>query len=126
LDRVWDLPPAPNNLKLSRSDRLPHRQVVVEWEMPVDLSEYGQIFFVLQSRSHVGTELVETKFNRFHPHNVLSYYEDKSPNRRGYTGTVKLNPGRWYQFRVASVNAHGTRGYSTYTKPFQLSKSNEE
>ncbi|XP_060716861.1 anosmin-1a [Tachysurus vachellii] len=31
-------------------------------------------------------------------------------------------PGRWYQFRVAAVNVHGTRGYTTPSRHFRASK----
>ncbi|TSK17980.1 Anosmin-1 [Bagarius yarrelli] len=31
-------------------------------------------------------------------------------------------PGRWYQFRVAAVNVHGTRGYTTPSRHFRSSK----
>ncbi|XP_056587645.1 anosmin-1a isoform X2 [Triplophysa dalaica] len=33
-----------------------------------------------------------------------------------------IRPGRWYQFRVAAVNVHGTRGYTTPSKHFRSSK----
>lgn len=39
-----------------------------------------------------------------------------------YEGNIKLKPGRWYQFRIASVNELGTKGYSELSQPFQLHK----
>ncbi|XP_051560543.1 anosmin-1-like [Myxocyprinus asiaticus] len=33
-----------------------------------------------------------------------------------------IRPGRWYQFRVAAVNVHGTRGYTTPSRHFRSSK----
>ncbi|XP_062866922.1 anosmin-1a [Trichomycterus rosablanca] len=33
-----------------------------------------------------------------------------------------IRPGRWYQFRVAAVNVHGTRGYTTPSRHFRTSK----
>uniref|UniRef100_A0A8B9HQI3 Anosmin 1a n=1 Tax=Astyanax mexicanus TaxID=7994 RepID=A0A8B9HQI3_ASTMX len=33
-----------------------------------------------------------------------------------------VRPGRWYQFRVAAVNVHGTRGYTTPSRHFRSSK----
>ncbi|KAG2463145.1 KALM protein, partial [Polypterus senegalus] len=33
-----------------------------------------------------------------------------------------IRPNRWYQFRVAAVNTHGTRGFTTPSKHFHSSK----
>ncbi|XP_036091592.1 anosmin-1 isoform X2 [Rousettus aegyptiacus] len=33
-----------------------------------------------------------------------------------------IRPGRWYQFRVAAVNVHGTRGFTAPSKHFHSSK----
>nr|XP_051689657.1 anosmin-1 isoform X4 [Oryctolagus cuniculus] len=33
-----------------------------------------------------------------------------------------VRPGRWYQFRVAAVNVHGTRGFTTPGRHFQSSR----
>jgi anosmin-1 len=110
-------------LKLQPGEEIPHRQAIIQWEMPEDLNQYSQIFSVVQSRSHIGNEFSEAKLNKFHPHMVLNYYEEKTAKHRLYAGIVKLNPGRWYQFRVAAVNEFGTMGYSNYTKEFQLTKS---
>ncbi|XP_028835883.1 anosmin-1a isoform X2 [Denticeps clupeoides] len=33
-----------------------------------------------------------------------------------------IRSGRWYQFRMAAVNVHGTRGYSTPTKHYRTTK----
>ncbi|KAA0722251.1 Anosmin-1 [Triplophysa tibetana] len=33
-----------------------------------------------------------------------------------------IRPGRWYQFRVAAVNVHGTRGYTIPSRHFRSSK----
>nr|XP_051689654.1 anosmin-1 isoform X2 [Oryctolagus cuniculus]XP_051689655.1 anosmin-1 isoform X2 [Oryctolagus cuniculus] len=34
-----------------------------------------------------------------------------------------VRPGRWYQFRVAAVNVHGTRGFTTPGRHFQSSRA---
>lgn len=36
---------------------------------------------------------------------------------------VTLKIGRWYEFRILSLNGNGTRGYSTTSQPFQLDES---
>lgn len=33
-----------------------------------------------------------------------------------------VRPSRWYQFRVAAVNVHGTRGFTAPSKHFRSSK----
>lgn len=33
-----------------------------------------------------------------------------------------IRPGRWYQFRVAAINVHGTRGFTAPSKHFHSSK----
>ncbi|XP_054571376.1 anosmin-1 [Eptesicus fuscus] len=35
---------------------------------------------------------------------------------------VDMRPGRWYQFRVAAVNVHGTRGFTAPSKHFRSSR----
>ncbi|XP_045439541.1 anosmin-1, partial [Pipistrellus kuhlii] len=36
-----------------------------------------------------------------------------------------IRPGRWYQFRVAAVNVHGTRGFTAPSKHFRSSRDPE-
>lgn len=36
---------------------------------------------------------------------------------------VTLKIGRWYEFRILSLNANGTRGHSEVSAPFQLDES---
>lgn len=33
-----------------------------------------------------------------------------------------IRPGRWYQFRVAAVNTHGTRGFTTPSRHIHHSR----
>lgn len=35
-----------------------------------------------------------------------------------------LRPQRWYQFRVAAINSHGSRGFTTPSKHYISSKGN--
>lgn len=35
---------------------------------------------------------------------------------------MDIRPSRWYQFRVAAVNVHGTRGFTAPSKHFRSSK----
>jgi len=39
-----------------------------------------------------------------------------------YTIIDHIKAGHWYQFRVAAVNIYGSRGWSTPSQPFRLSK----
>lgn len=36
-----------------------------------------------------------------------------------------IRPGRWYQFRVAAVNTHGTRGFTTPSRHIHSSRGPE-
>ncbi|XP_077461474.1 anosmin-1-like isoform X1 [Stigmatopora argus] len=38
------------------------------------------------------------------------------------TRLYNIRPGRWYQFRVAAVNVHGTRGFTTPSRPICSSR----
>lgn len=42
---------------------------------------------------------------------------------RRYNVIVRLRLGRWYEFRLAALNEHGIRGYSTPSSRFQLKES---
>lgn len=42
---------------------------------------------------------------------------------RRYNVIVRLRLGRWYEFRLAALNEHGIRGYSTPSPRFQLKES---
>lgn len=119
-----EVPPIPKNVGIA--DKYKNfRTVLIYWDMPIDMVHKSPIFYVLESRSHIGVTFSEDTLDSFKLHMPLHYYEEKfnSINVRRYIGTVKLRPGRFYQFRIASVNHLGTLGYSTYTTPFQLAQS---
>lgn len=42
---------------------------------------------------------------------------------RRYNVIVRLRLGRWYEFRIAALNEHGIRGYSSHSARFQLKES---
>lgn len=42
-----------------------------------------------------------------------------------YVFLPDLRPQRWYQFRVAAVNSHGSRGFTTPSKHYISSKGDD-
>ncbi|XP_056664455.1 anosmin-1-like [Monodelphis domestica] len=87
--------------------------VQVSWKSKSSIS-IEPVFYVLQSRWHWG----------LHPS------EDDATEWKAMALTMEesahldsIGPNRWYQFRVAAVNAHGTRGFTPPSKHFQSSRA---
>ncbi|XP_028650398.1 anosmin-1b isoform X1 [Erpetoichthys calabaricus] len=86
--------------------------VEVSWMSKFNVS-VEPVFYILQRRWNYG----------IHPS------EDESTEWQTVTMTTEdhallrdIRPNRWYQFRVAAVNTHGTRGFTTPSKHFHSSK----
>ncbi|XP_064412850.1 anosmin-1-like [Latimeria chalumnae] len=87
-------------------------QLEIKWSSKFNIS-VEPVIYVVQRRWNYG----------IHPS------EDDASNWQAVAQTtderVKLpdiRPSRWYQFRVAAVNAHGTRGFTAPSKHFRSSK----
>lgn len=91
-------------------------------------SQNKTLFFVIEGRYHLGSVFASHKLSDwtiFHAHprydHVLRLPESTREIARRWCFILKkIKPGRWYQFRVASVNEHGTRGFSKHSTEFQL------
>lgn len=91
-------------------------------------SQNKTLFFVIEGRYHLGSVFASHKLSDwtiFHAHprydHVLRMPESTREIARRWCFILKkIKPGRWYQFRVASVNENGTRGFSKHSTEFQL------
>ncbi|XP_055523589.1 anosmin-1 isoform X1 [Wyeomyia smithii] len=123
LDKVSGLPPVPSHVSLREAGRS-FRMAEIQWDISLE-EESSAVYFVVESRHHIGVSFAERKLEddwQYHMPTVI--YEVARPaSQKRYIGEMKLKPGRWYQVRVAAVNELGTKGYSTVSKEFQLSKT---
>uniref|UniRef100_A0A1B0CDH7 Adhesion-type protein n=2 Tax=Lutzomyia longipalpis TaxID=7200 RepID=A0A1B0CDH7_LUTLO len=126
VDRNAFLPPMPYNLQL-KEKRPGVRTVEISWEIRVVINRTSLFDFLIEGRSHVGPYFSDHKLGPWNGFPVQPIYDikyrDVKVERKRHVGNIKLRPGRWYQFRVAAVNENGTRGYSSYSIPFQLTEN---
>ncbi|XP_058461155.1 anosmin-1 isoform X2 [Malaya genurostris] len=123
LEKVRGLPPVPFHVTLREAGRS-FRIAEIQWEIPLEEELSSAIYFVVESRHHIGISFAERKMeNDWQYHTPTIIYEVGRPGSlKRYVGEMKLKPGRWYQVRVAAVNELGSKGYSVVSKEFQLSK----
>ncbi|XP_058813046.1 anosmin-1 isoform X3 [Topomyia yanbarensis] len=121
LEKVRGLPPVPFHVTLREAGRS-FRMAEIQWEIPLEEELSSAIYFVVESRHHIGISFAERKMeNDWQYHTPTVIYEVGRPgSQKRYVGEMKLKPGRWYQVRVAAVNELGTKGYSVVSKEFQL------
>ncbi|XP_068612470.1 anosmin-1a [Brachionichthys hirsutus] len=93
-------------------EELPSGQLGLRWSSRFNVSA-EPVVYVLQRRWNFG----------------IQPSEDAATSWRGVTLTTErgatlsdIRPGRWYQFRVAAVNAHGTRGFTTPSRHVHASR----
>ncbi|GAB0100484.1 Anosmin-1 [Sergentomyia squamirostris] len=126
IERYPFLPPTPYNLQL-KEKRPGVRTVEIFWDIRLHINRTAPIVFLLEGRSYVGRFFSEKKLGPWTAFPVQPLYDMKyreiKVERKRHVGHLKLRPGRWYQFRVASVNENGTRGYSSHSTPFQLTEN---
>lgn len=110
------LPTKPHYVKLTEEDGVG----VLEFAVFVNFLNLTTVFSV-EAHSTVGPEYNASAFDDFRQ----VYYA-----RRGFTNSngtetircdTKIRPGRYYQYRIAAINMHGSRGYVT-SNVFKLSK----
>ncbi|XP_001655607.2 anosmin-1 isoform X4 [Aedes aegypti] len=123
LSKVRGLPPVPVHVILRDAGRS-IRMAEIQWDLAVEEEDSSATYYVVESRHHIGISFAERKLeNDWQNHKATMVYEIKrTGNLKRFVGELKLKPGRWYQVRVAAVNEKGTRGYSTISKEFQLSR----
>ncbi|XP_055697778.1 anosmin-1 [Phlebotomus papatasi] len=126
VDRSPLLPPVPYNLGV-KEKRPGVRTVQISWEVRMHINRTAPIIFFVEGRSHTGNVYMDQKLGPWTFFPVQPIYDIKHPevkvDRKTHVGNLKLRPGRWYIFRVAAVNENGTRGYSSYSSPFQLTEN---
>ncbi|XP_051847719.1 anosmin-1-like isoform X2 [Antechinus flavipes] len=86
--------------------------IQVSWK-PKSSVSIEPVFYILQSRWHWGLHPSEDEATEWE---VVAVTMEESAQ------LDDLGPNRWYQFRVAAVNAHGTRGFTPPSKHVQSSR----
>ncbi|KAG8004700.1 Anosmin-1 [Nibea albiflora] len=84
-------------------EELPSGQLEVRWSTRFNVSA-EPVVYTLQRRWNFGIQPSEDT--------ATSWQLVAQTTEQG-ARLSDIRPGRWYQFRVAAVNAHGTRGFTT-------------
>lgn len=99
------LPMVPVHLTVLDSQK--QRGKLVQWQAA---PAQQRVFYVVQVRRSASAG----HQRRFEP------WKTRLRRRRNSLQLSDLIPGHWYQFRVATVNANGSRGYSGPSESFKL------
>lgn len=118
LDKDPTLPPIPKIVAF----KLPKGQRVCE--LTLQATTNSVYAFHVEARHHVGSLFSPRKLGNWQWQSVEKIAEIAENKTRRTGIAFKLKPGRWYQFRVAAINANGFRGYTEPSKPFALSNHN--
>ncbi|XP_060038677.1 anosmin-1 [Erinaceus europaeus] len=95
--RFWEQPPG---------------QLELSWSCKFNVS-IEPVIYVLQTRWNYG----------FHPsEDAAGPWQTVAQTTDQRVQLADLPPSRWYQFRVAAVNVHGTRGFTAPSKHFRSSR----
>ncbi|XP_030369578.1 anosmin-1 [Scaptodrosophila lebanonensis] len=117
VDNDTQLPPIPKILgyKLPGSYK-------VELTIESSLLPY---YFHVEVRSHIGRLFAARKLGmwQWQPVEKLLERMDNEHHRKFTEIFFNIRPGRWYQVRVAAVNAYGFRGYSQPSRAFTLASN---
>lgn len=107
------LPPIP---KISRYDIIKREQKV-----ELTIQSNSSYYFHVEVRYHIGSLLSARKLGPWQYQPVEKLAETKiGLTSKLTTVGFYLRPGRWYQVRVAAINAYGFRGYSEPSQAFTL------
>ncbi|XP_073818538.1 anosmin-1 Kallmann syndrome 1 [Musca autumnalis] len=106
------LPPIPKILKCTLLAR--------ELKVEITLQSNSSYYFHVEIRHHIGSQLSPRKLSAWQYQPVELLAEVLDLNRMLTTVGFYLRPGRWYQVRVAAINAYGFRGYSEPSQAFTL------
>lgn len=69
---------------------------------------------MLEERHHLGRFYNEPLLGEWHPIH--------SSRKTSIDIKNIIKPGYWYQFRLAAVNVHGTKGFSEESEGFKLTR----
>ncbi|XP_036431588.1 anosmin-1 [Colossoma macropomum] len=90
----------------------PSGQLEVRWSSKFNIS-VEPVVYVVQRRWNHG----------IHPsEDDATPWQDMAQVAEERVQLVDIRPSRWYQFRVAAVNVHGTRGFTAPSKHFRSSR----
>uniref|UniRef100_A0A667X3R8 Anosmin 1a n=1 Tax=Myripristis murdjan TaxID=586833 RepID=A0A667X3R8_9TELE len=93
-------------------EELPSGQLEVRWSSRFNISA-EPVVYVLQRRWNFGIQPSEDTAT---PWQVVAQTTEHGAR------LADTRPGRWYQFRVAAVNTHGTRGFTTPSRHIHSSR----
>lgn len=95
-----------------RFTELPSGQLEVRWSSKFNVS-IEPVLYVVQRRWNLGIHPSEDDATRWQ---TVAQTTDERVQ------LTDLRPSRWYQFRVAAVNIHGTRGFTAPSKHFRSAR----
>ncbi|CAI5637702.1 unnamed protein product [Oreochromis niloticus] len=87
-------------------------QLEVHWSSRFNISA-EPVVYVLQRRWNFGIQPSE---------DTATSWQVAAQTTEQRARLSDIRPGRWYQFRVAAVNLHGTRGFTTPSRHFHSSR----
>ncbi|XP_060793246.1 anosmin-1 [Neoarius graeffei] len=91
---------------------LPSGQLEVHWSSKFNIS-VEPVVYVVQQRWNYG----------IHPNEDDAIpWQDMAQATEEHVELAEIRATRWYQFRVAAVNIHGTRGFTAPSKHFRSSR----
>ncbi|XP_061640956.1 anosmin-1-like isoform X2 [Phyllopteryx taeniolatus] len=93
-------------------EEVPPGHLEVYWFSKFNISA-EPVVYILQTRWNFGIQPSDDAAISWH---VVSQTTEQRAR------LYDIRPGRWYQFRVAAVNTHGTRGFTTPSRHIQSSR----
>ncbi|CAD1469793.1 unnamed protein product [Heterotrigona itama] len=114
LDNITDLPAIPENIQIRQQK---NNFVLLTWHnskaQHADESTTGNkdVRYLVEERHLLGPRYLESRLSPW----TIRHISTKSHA----TIRERLKTGHWYQFRVAAINANGSRGYSESSRPFK-------
>nr|XP_003462738.2 anosmin-1 [Cavia porcellus] len=95
-----------------RFTELKSGQLEIKWSSKFNIS-IEPVIYVVQRRWNYG----------IHPsEDDATHWQTVAQTTDERVQLTDIRPSRWYQFRVAAVNVHGTRGFTAPSKHFRSSK----
>ncbi|XP_047194973.1 anosmin-1a isoform X2 [Hippoglossus stenolepis] len=93
-------------------EELSDGQMVVRWSSRFNISA-EPVVYILQRRWNFGIQPSE---------DTATPWQGAAQTTEQGVRLSDTRPGRWYQFRVAAVNTHGTRGFTTPSRHIHSSR----
>ncbi|XP_063775357.1 anosmin-1-like [Pseudophryne corroboree] len=94
-------------------DEHTNRSVAITWKSRFNIS-VEPVLYILQRRWNYGIQPSEDQSTPWQTITVTAAHN---------FNMIDVRPGRWYQFRVAAVNVHGTQGFTTPSRHFHSTKA---